>query len=57
MVYLYDACDQYQISAINSYSYATKIILEGRKDGRKDGRTEVKQNTLSPFGERGYNYI
>ena len=44
---------KYQISAINSYSYATKIILGGRKDGRK----EVKQYILSPFGERGYNYI
>jgi hypothetical protein len=38
-----------------------KNILDGRKDGRTDRRTdrrtEVKQDTPSPFGERGHKEI
>ena len=48
---------KYQISAINSYwEKCNENILDGRKDGRTDRQTEVKRYTLSPFGERGYNY-
>jgi hypothetical protein len=42
---------KYQISAINSYWEK----CDEKYLGRMEGRTEVKQYTLSPFGERGYN--
>jgi ribosome biogenesis protein Tsr3 len=58
---------KYQISVINSYwekcdekylgrtEGRTKGQTEGRAEGRTDRRREVKQYTLSTFGERKYN--
>ena len=50
MVYLYDACDQ-----ISDFCHQQLLRKMRRKISWTDGRTEVKQYTLSPFGERGYN--